>query len=155
TLAFMCRKLYALGADECAPENVDVVANQDLLLGGFLFGMIIKERLEEAIGTSLRTSLLQYFRTNPTENFTTSKFKQDFPKKIFTKVDTKIGQALEYFLSTGNLSSVSGLDQQQASGFTIVAEKLNFLRYIAHFRSVHRGAFFTEMRTTTVRKLTP
>lgn len=155
TLAFMCRKLYSLGADECAPENVDVVANQDLLLGGFLFGMIIKERLEESIGASLRGSLVQYFRQNPTENFTTEKFQQDFPKKIFSKVDTKIGAALEYFLSTGNLSSVSGLDQQQASGFTIVAEKLNFLRYLAHFRSVHRGAFFTELRTTTVRKLTP
>lgn len=155
TLAFMCRKLYALGAGECAPENVDVMANQDLLVGGFLYGMIIKERLEESISTSLRASLVQYFRANPAENFKTPQFRQDFPKKIFSKVDTKIGGALEYFLATGNLSSVSGLDQQQASGFTIVAEKLNYLRYLAHFRSVHRGAFFTELRTTTVRRLTP
>jgi DNA-directed RNA polymerase I subunit RPA2 len=36
-----------------------------------------------------------------------------------------------------------------------VAEKLNFFRYLSHFRSVHRGAYFTEMRTTTVRKLLP
>ncbi|SPN97038.1 probable DNA-directed RNA polymerase I 135K chain UN-18 [Cephalotrichum gorgonifer] len=155
TLAFMCRKLYALGADECSADNVDVVSNQDLLLGGFLFSMIIKERIEESIGSSLRMALVQYFRANPGETFTTPKFRQDFPRKIFAKVDTKIGQALEYFLSTGNLSSVSGLDQQQASGFTIVAEKLNYLRYLSHFRSVHRGAFFTELRTTTVRKLTP
>jgi DNA-directed RNA polymerase I subunit RPA2 len=41
------------------------------------------------------------------------------------------------------------------SGFTIVAEKLNYLRYIAHFRSVHRGQFFTTMKTTAVRKLLP
>ena len=34
-----------------------------------------------------------------------------------------------------------------------MAEKLNWLRYVAHFRSVHRGRFFTEMKTTTVRKL--
>ena len=28
-------------------------------------------------------------------------------------------------------------------------------RYISHFRSVHRGAYFAELRTTTVRKLLP
>lgn len=29
------------------------------------------------------------------------------------------------------------------------------MRYLSHFRSVHRGAYFTEMKTTTVRKLLP
>ena len=43
----------------------------------------------------------------------------------------------------------------QQSGFTVVAEKLNFYRYLSHFRAVHRGAFFSEMRTTSVRKLLP
>lgn len=28
-------------------------------------------------------------------------------------------------------------------------------RYLSHFRSVHRGAYFAELRTTTVRKLLP
>lgn len=51
--------------------------------------------------------------------------------------------------------SPSGLDLQQASGFTIVAEKLNWYRYISHFRCIHRGAFFAELKTTTVRKLLP
>jgi hypothetical protein len=34
----------------------------------------------------------------------------------------------------GNLVSKSGLDLSQVSGFTVVAEKLNFFRYISHFR---------------------
>lgn len=59
------------------------------------------------------------------------------------------------FLATGNLVSPTGLDLQQASGFTIVAEKLNWQRYISHFRCIHRGAFFAELKTTTVRKLLP
>ena len=29
------------------------------------------------------------------------------------------------------------------------------MRYLSHFRSVHRGSIFTEIRTTSVRKLTP
>jgi hypothetical protein len=36
--------------------------------------------------------------------------------------------------SAGNLVSKSGLDLSQTSGFTVVAEKLNFFRYISHFR---------------------
>ena len=37
----------------------------------------------------------------------------------------------------------------------MVADKLNQVRYLSHFRSIHRGQYFTEMKTTTVRKLLP
>lgn len=43
----------------------------------------------------------------------------------------------------------------QDSGLCVVADKLNFIRYLSHFRCVHRGAVFAKMRTTTVRKLLP
>ncbi|KAJ2315227.1 hypothetical protein IWW52_000373 [Coemansia sp. RSA 2704] len=61
----------------------------------------------------------------------------------------------QYFLATGNLVSRTGLDMQQVSGYTIIAEKLNYLRYLSHFRCIHRGAFFAELKTTGVRKLLP
>ena len=76
-------------------------------------------------------------------------------KKVIQKVNWDIGSKMRNFLATGNLVSPTGLDLQQASGFTIVAEKLNWYRYISHFRCVHRGAFFAELKTTTVRKLLP
>lgn len=65
------------------------------------------------------------------------------------------GRKFEYLLNTGNLPSRSGLDLSQVGGFTVIAEKLNFHRYLAHFRAVHRGAYFTTIRTTAVRKLRP
>ena len=40
-----------------------------------------------------------------------------------------VGGKLEYMLSTGNLQSRGGLDMSQATGFTIVAERLNFVRW--------------------------
>ena len=73
--------------------------------------------------------------------------------QVIQKYD--IGRQFEYFLATGNLVSKSGLGLSQSSGFTIVADKLNYLRFLSHFRSVHRGAYFTEIRTTTIRKLLP
>ena len=60
---------------------------------------------------------------------------------------------MEYFLATGNIKSSTGLDLMQISGFSILAEKLNNMRFLAHFRSIHRGSFFQEMKTTSVRKL--
>ena len=154
-LLFMCRKLYALVAGDCAVDNPDAVQNQEILLGGFLYGMVLKERLDELLSVSLRGALRDYFRRNPTVSFTSSTFAKDFPISIFRRTNENLGNALEYFLSTGNLLSPSGLDLQQVSGFTVVAEKLNFLRFISHFRMVHRGSFFAQLKTTTVRKLLP
>ena len=78
-----------------------------------------------------------------------------YVKKVLARTNYDIGAKMSNFLATGNLVSPTGLDLQQASGFTIVAEKLNWMRYISHFRSIHRGAFFAELKTTTVRKLLP
>lgn len=40
------------------------------------------------------------------------------------------GQKFEYLLNTGNLVSRSGLHLSQSTGFTVVAEKLNFFRWV-------------------------
>lgn len=154
-LLFMIRKLYSLVAGDCAVDNPDAVQNQEILLGGFLYGQILKERLEELLAVNLRMSLRDYLRKKPANHFTSPAFGKDFPAAIFRRTTENIGQLLEYFLSTGNLQSPSGLDLQQVSGFTVVAEKLNFLRFISHFRMVHRGSFFAQLKTTTVRKLLP
>ena len=66
-----------------------------------------------------------------------------------------VGAKVVSLLSTGNIVSSTGLDLMQVSGFTVIADRLNSLRYMSHFRAVHRGQFFTTMKTTTVRKLLP
>ncbi|TGO50342.1 hypothetical protein BOTNAR_0396g00060 [Botryotinia narcissicola] len=154
-LLFMTRKLYSLVAGDCAGDNHDAVQNQEILLRGFLFGMIIKERLEDWLHTRLRMELRDYVRRSPENNFATPEFLKDFPVKICSRTNEQVGGALEYFMSTGNLVSPTGLDLQQTSGFTVVAEKINFLRFIAHFRMINRGSFFAQLKTTTVRKLLP
>ena len=52
---------------------------------------------------------------------------QDYIKKTSDRIPD-IGRKMEYLLNTGNLVSRSGLDISQATGFTVVAEKLNFFR---------------------------
>jgi len=54
--SFMLRKLYALVSKECCVDNPDSPQNQEVLLPGSLYGMIIKERLEEALN-QIRTQI--------------------------------------------------------------------------------------------------
>ncbi|OAG03551.1 beta and beta-prime subunits of DNA dependent RNA-polymerase [Paraphaeosphaeria sporulosa] len=154
-LLFMVRKLYSLAEGECAVENPDAVQNQEVLLGGQLYGMIIKEKMDEWLN-SIRFPLQEWGRKNEFKPFTSNDFQKDFLGKILKRAQGEdVGRAMEYFLSTGNLVSPTGLDLQQTAGFCVVAEKLNFYRFISHFRMVHRGAYFAQMKTTTVRKLLP
>ncbi|KAI0920779.1 DNA-directed RNA polymerase I subunit rpa2, variant 2 [Taiwanofungus camphoratus] len=150
-LLFMLRKLYALVSKSCCVDNPDSPQHQEVLLPGTLYGMIIKERLEEALNGFALGIRQDVSRSEPSVDF----FDKRYVKKVLSRTNFDIGSRMSNFLATGNLVSPSGLDLQQASGFTIVAEKLNWQRYISHFRSIHRGAFFAELKTTTVRKLLP
>ncbi|GJE87475.1 DNA-directed RNA polymerase I subunit RPA2 [Phanerochaete sordida] len=150
-LLFMLRKLFAVVSGSCSVDNPDSPQHQEVLLPGALYGMILKERLEDALTTFVRSIQIDVQRGDPSVDF----FDKRYIKKMLQKTNYEIGARMANFLATGNLVSSTGLDLQQASGFTIVAEKLNWMRYISHFRSIHRGAFFAELKTTTVRKLLP
>lgn len=149
-LIFMARKLYAFASGECRAESSDSPMNQEILLGGHFYLMVLKEKMLELL-RSIKQELERLVKQSPDIFDTTLATVMS----RVTKKTVDIGHEMEYMLATGNLRSRSGLGLQQNSGFTIVAEKLNFYRYLSHFRAVHRGAFFTEMRTTTVRKLLP
>ncbi|KAG0238636.1 putative DNA-directed RNA polymerase I subunit RPA2 [Mortierella sp. GBAus27b] len=152
-LIFMIRKVYALVAGECAPDNPDSPQHQEVLLGGFLYGAIIKEKIDDWLN-SIRAMINQDVRRKLVDvDFMDNRYLQKVLLKTAGNQD--IGAKMSYFLATGNLVSNTGLDLQQVTGYTIVAEKLNFYRYISHFRCIHRGSFFAELKTTTVRKLLP
>ncbi len=59
-----------------------------------------------------------------------------FKKSLFSghSVSVNVGAPLTTFVATGNFISKFCSDLQQESGFVILAEKLNHLRYTAHFR---------------------
>lgn len=147
----MIRKLYALVGGDCCADNPDSPQHQEILMPGFLYGTIIKEKLDEYL-VGVRAQMIIDLRRKAVGFDLTS---PAYITKTLKRVNADIGSKLQFFLATGNLVSPSGLDLQQAAGYTIVAEKLNFTRYVSHFRSVHRGAFFAELKTTTVRKLLP
>lgn len=149
-LVLMMQKLYALVEGRIKPENPDALHCHEILLPGHIYLQIIKEKLQDWL-LGVKACILKDVRMDAG--------KVAMPQLSYWKrivdMQADVGQKLRYFLVTGNLVSTTGLDLMQTSGFTIVADKLNFFRFLSHFRSVHRGQFFTTMKTTTVRKLLP
>ncbi|KAJ1516532.1 hypothetical protein HMI55_002014 [Coelomomyces lativittatus] len=163
-LTFMIRKLYALANGECSVDSPDSLQNQEILLGGYLYGQYIKEKWYEHLhflALVMQRELRYEQKEADTQqgmmlgNFSSGFAHPHFLRKVLKKAPCDLGAKLEYLLATGNVKTQTGMDLQQVTGYTIVAEKLNYFRYLSHFRSVHRGSFFAELKTTTVRKLLP
>ncbi|KAK8999062.1 hypothetical protein V6N11_070240 [Hibiscus sabdariffa] len=151
-LIFMVQKLFSLIDQTSAPDNSDSLQNQEILLPGHLITIYLKEKLEEWLRKGKK--LIEDMINTKSKNFEFSDTKD--VKKVMEKNSPKqISAAIENLLKTGRLITQTGLDLQQRAGFTVQAERLNYLRFISFFRSVHRGASFAGLRTTSVRKLLP
>ena len=147
-LAHMIEKLYALAEGDMAPENADVLSSQEFLLPGHLSLNFIKEKLEDTMD-AVKARFLKECK-NPANKIRDLSYLQ----KVLEQ-HAGIGKKMEYLLATGNLISRTGLDLMQSTGFAIIADRINYSRYTSHFQSVHRGAYFTEMKISSVRKLHP
>lgn len=152
-LFHMIRKLFSFAQGKCLPDNADALMNHELLLPGHLITSYVKEKLMETL-LSIHQVMLREIRVNKVKLISDCKTPRYFQKN-FERFGDSLGSKIGSFLSTGNIISSTGMDLMQVSGYTIVAERLNFLRYMSHFQSVHRGQFFTTMKTTLVRKLLP
>ncbi|MGH0131111.1 UNVERIFIED_CONTAM: hypothetical protein FKN15_041994 [Acipenser sinensis] len=146
-LCLMTRKLFTFAKGECMEENPDSLMCQEVLTPGQLYLMFLKEKMETWL-QSLKIALDKKMqKSNITLNV-------ESLMKLFN-MGLDVTRPFEYLLATGNLRSKTGLGMLQDSGLCVVADKLNFIRYLSHFRCVHRGAAFAKMRTTMVRRLLP
>ncbi|XP_026729153.1 DNA-directed RNA polymerase I subunit RPA2 [Trichoplusia ni] len=146
-LVFMTQKLYDLVQNKCKVEGADAVMVQELLLGGHLYLQILKERLQQ-LTSIVRIQLQRKAKTGKKLNIGQHELQQ------ILRSAGNLEQKMETFLATGNAPS-KNVNLAQDKGLTIVAENINRMRYMSHFKSIHRGSFFMEMRTTEARQLLP
>lgn len=148
-LIFMTKKLFAVAKGECAVESSDSAMNQEALLSGHIYLAVLKEKIE---------LWLQTIRRNIERKVKAKGDSFELNLSIMNACVNgamNLSRPMEYLLATGNVNARSLLGLPQITGLSVVAEKLNYWRYISHFRSIHRGAMFAEMRTTVARKLLP
>jgi len=71
----MLRKLYSLVSSSCCADNPDSPQHQEVLLPGFLYGMIIKERLEEALNQVRNQIAMDVRKAEPPVDFLDSTYR--------------------------------------------------------------------------------
>jgi DNA-directed RNA polymerase I subunit RPA2 len=68
----MLRKLFSLVSGACSADNPDSPQHQEVLLPGSLYGMIIKERMEEILN-NIRNTISADVRNGVAVDFNDSK----------------------------------------------------------------------------------
>ncbi|KAJ2941561.1 hypothetical protein O0L34_g14613 [Tuta absoluta] len=146
-LVYMSQKLYDVVQNKAKVEGADAVMVQELQVGGHLYLQVLKERLQ---------MLLYVIKANVMKRAKSGKKFSMSPKDLqqIIKMAGSLEQRMETFLATGNAPS-NNVNLAQYAGLTIVAENINRMRYMSHFKAIHRGSFFMEMRTTEARQLLP
>ena len=145
----MARKVFKLEHKKCMAENIDSPENHEVLLPGHLFQAMTLEYFEDYLKLLVQIMNKEYQKQLESGSDAVGSNMLNF---AVNKAGT-LGQNFRYLIATGNMRSSSGLGLQQVAGLVVGAEKINWARFYSHFRSIHRGAFFQEMRTTSPRKL--
>lgn len=149
-LIMMAQKLIALVKGEILSESLDNPQFQEASISGHIILLILRERLERMLlNTRRRLEILQNKNAN---KFTLTMFVfhiflfflnlllfffSDLFTKAFQNFKTEITNGLEYFLATGNLITKDGLGLMQKNGFAVIAERINQLRFVSHFRLIN------------------
>ena len=148
---FLCSiacKLYAYIAGEAVTESLDVTSMMEAHLSGFLYLKYLKEKLQDML-TSIKWLTIAKMKSEEIDYVLND---ADF-RKICTRT-RKVGPDMESMVTTGNLSSRTGIGLNQQTGLSVVLEGLNRMRDLSHLRAIHRGSYFIEMKTVLPRRLT-
>lgn len=156
TLVHLIRKLCATMSGDIAVDDADALSHQSVLLPGCLYLAYLKDRLEavlEGVARIIRRQVnkaveRKEYNHEIVEGIVDESFSSNLSRSF-------LGDRMVYMLATGNIRPDSNLDLAQTVGYSVLAERINYLRFLAHFRCVHRGAFYAQMRSVKPRKLLP
>lgn len=99
---------------------------QEILLGGHLYQIVLKDRIQNWL-ENMKYCVIKIVEKDVGE-------LNQLKMQQATKYSFKLERSMQNFLSTGNLVSKSGLGLMQNSGLVIMAENINRMRYMSHFR---------------------
>lgn len=156
-LIFMLRKLFAIAKGKAALESPDNPMFHELHLSGFVFFELLLDRLQGFL-----YSLAPFINKKFEDAAVKSTLARDSTRNTLQLIKTVmksnyslISRPMHSLVATGNLVTRANISPQQKVGLSVVAEKINYWRFVANFKAVHRGGQFADSKTTECRKLYP
>jgi DNA-directed RNA polymerase I subunit RPA2 len=147
-LVLMIRKLFQYVENEVQEERTESFSLTEAQSAGQVFVVALREAIQQCLGFFVgrcrKIGKAIDLESKPTV------------ESELNKVMKLIQPTVKACVSAGNLKGASEFPSLvQATGLSLIAERISYYRYLSHFRSIHKGARFGEMRTTDMRKLTP
>ena len=146
-LCFMARKVYDFALKKCFPDGLDSLQITEVMLPGHLYQVFLIERLSLWCA-QLNRVVQKRLVLDPAVHVNMAYVQ------ACMGMTSDITRGFVSMMASGNMGSRDGLGIPQNNGLVVQAEKLNYLRYLSHFRAVHKGARFKTMRDTKCRRLT-
>uniref|UniRef100_A0A182SQS8 DNA-directed RNA polymerase n=1 Tax=Anopheles maculatus TaxID=74869 RepID=A0A182SQS8_9DIPT len=130
-LVHMIHKLFAVVQGRSAPESLDNVMMQELMLGGHIYQNFLREVCISTMG---------YVRMNLVKLCPDADSPCVTSNEVMMALKNVAGfqHSFTMFLATGNLAKATEMGLMQSTGLVIIAENINRMRYMSHFRAVHR-----------------
>ncbi|KAH9411813.1 RNA polymerase [Ordospora pajunii] len=160
-LVLAIKKLFLVVDGKVADDDPDHSSNHELLTETQIFSTLLRDRIDESLRL-LRLACIKPLKDKGgseglpvDEDDGEGSLDIASIRNIFKKTRLIIGEKIELFLSTGNIAQAVSSDIMNGSGLSIVADRINFYRFIAHFRGISRGAYFERVKITKTRKLRP
>ena len=124
----MLRKLYSTVSGACCADNPDSPQHQEVLLPGTLYGMIIKERMEEILN-NIRSNIIADVRNSVPVDFNDSQLyfhgvvssNVPFP---YTQSDTLTKLSLKLILTLEQSCRISSLQAISSRPLVLIFNKL-------------------------------
>ncbi|XP_029641029.1 DNA-directed RNA polymerase I subunit RPA2 isoform X1 [Octopus sinensis] len=148
-LVYLVKKLYAFVRGECAADNRDSIINHEVLDAGRLYSLVLFDNLYKW----LRSIQYEINKLLSSKSYTT--ITPDILNEAIRRRKTIVSYALNYLMATGNVSAQSSAPLWQKTGLCVIAERLNYHRFLSHFRAINRGSSLKKHSIAGVRKLYP
>lgn len=144
-LVMMLRKLLLTAQGKIKVEDSDTPAFIEPITVGQVYMAVLKHSINRRL-ENLRYAI----KTKLTPGKTLTELVEMAVRRVGFAY---IGNDITRFLSTGNAPNVPSLPQSK--GWSVIGERINMYRYISHFRAIHKGALFAELRSSELRRLSP
>ena len=146
-LCIMTRKVYDFALKKCFLDGLDSLQITEVMVPGHLYQVFLIERLNMWC-RQLKKVIQKKLVIDPAVQVNAA-----YIQACMSMV-SDITRGFVSLMATGNMGSRDGLGIPQNNGLVVQGDKLNYIRFVSHFRAVHKGARFKTMRDTKCRRLT-